>query len=125
MMAPQSEQLGASSLWATPAKPGWLTSDWGADRPTRRLGELLGQAGGLLDFRAVQRGDAGIFLGLSVLGQELISHPAEDVIHDGLGEADLGVIGPAAGLEAHVAELVAEHLERHAVLQGQGDRGGE
>ena len=26
MMAPQSEQLGASSLWATPAGPGWPIS---------------------------------------------------------------------------------------------------
>ena len=32
---------------------------------------------------------------------------------------------PAAGLKARVAELIAQHFERHAILQGQGNGGGE
>ena len=37
----------------------------------------------------------------------------------------LGILAPAAGLEAGVRELFAEQLERHAVLQGDGDGQGE
>ncbi len=51
--------------------------------------------------------------------------PAEDVIHEALGVADLLVAGPAGGLEAGVGEFLAEDLERHAVLQGERDGGGE
>ncbi len=58
-------------------------------------------------------------------GEEAELHPAEEVIHDGFGEADLLVAGPAGGLEAGVGELFAEELERHAVLEAHGDGGGE
>jgi len=34
--------------------------------------------------------------------------PAEDVIHNRLGEADVGIAGPAAGLEARVRKFFAE-----------------
>ena len=51
--------------------------------------------------------------------------PAEDVVHDRLGVADLLVAGPAGGLEAGVGELLAEDAEGNAVLEGEGDGGGE
>src|SRR5208337_111695 len=56
---------------------------------------------------------------LLLAGEEAQLQPAEDVIHDGLGVADVLVVAPAAGLEAGVGELVAQQLERHAVLQGE------
>ncbi len=51
--------------------------------------------------------------------------PAEDVVHDRLGVADLLVAGPARGLEAGVGELLAEDAQRHAVLESKGDGCGE
>ena len=60
-----------------------------------------------------------------VSGEEADLDPAEDVIHDGLGVADFWVAGPAGGLEAGVGELLAEDAERDAVLESEGDGGGE
>ena len=37
--------------------------------------------------------------------------PAEDVINDELGTADLGIAGPTAGLEARVREFATQDLE--------------
>src|SRR5579871_237749 len=51
--------------------------------------------------------------------QEAQLQPAEDVIHDRLGVADIRVAAPAAGLEASMRELLAERLQRYAVLQRQ------
>jgi len=44
--------------------------------------------------------------------------PAEDVIHDRLGEADVGIAGPAAGLEAGV-QIFRRTIsaERHAAAR--------
>src|SRR5262245_13964472 len=58
-------------------------------------------------------------------GDEAQLQPAKDVVHDAFGDRDLRVAGEARGLKARVAELVAQELEGHAVLQGQRDRGGE
>src|SRR5437660_11321875 len=44
--------------------------------------------------------------------------PAEDVVGDRFGKANLAVAAPAARFEAGVGELLAEHFQRHAVLQG-------
>ncbi len=63
--------------------------------------------------------------GLLLSGEEAHLEPAEDVIHDGLGEADVGIMAPAAGLEAGVGELFAEQLEGDAVLQREGDAASE
>ena len=52
-------------------------------------------------------GEAGEEVEL-VSGEEADLDPAEDVIHDRLGVADLLVAGPAGGLEAGVGELLAE-----------------
>ena len=60
-----------------------------------------------------------------VAAEETDLDPAEDVIHDRLGEADVGVAGPAGGLEAGVGELLAEDAERDAVLEGERDGGGK
>ena len=60
-----------------------------------------------------------------VSGEEAELEPAEDVVHDALGVADLFVAGPAGGLEAGVGEFLAEDAERDAVLEGEGDGGGE
>src|SRR6266496_648852 len=59
---------------------------------------------------------------LLLSGEEAQLEPAEDVVHDRLGKADLGILAPAAGLEAGVRELFAQQLERHAVLQRHRDR---
>ena len=53
---------------------------------------------------------------LLLAGQEAQLQPAEDVIHDRLGVANVLVMAPAARLEAGVRELFAHQLERHAVL---------
>ena len=58
-------------------------------------------------------------------GEEAQIEPAEDVVHEALGVADLRIAGPAGGLEAGVGEFLAEHLEGNAMLQGDGDGGGE
>ncbi len=58
-------------------------------------------------------------------GQELGGQPAEDIVGDRLGDGDLGVAGEARRFEARVGELVDQHLERHAILQGQRNGGGE
>ncbi len=78
-------------------------------------------------------GDGGVVLvgceGLEevelVAGEEADLDPAEEVIHDGFGVADLLVAGPAGGLEAGVGELFGEDPEGDAVLEGEGDGGGE
>src|SRR3982750_482625 len=61
------------------------------------------------------REDPGLLL--LVGGEELLAHPAEDVVDDRLGDPDVRVVRHPARLEAHVAELRDVHLERHAVLQ--------
>src|SRR5437899_10287960 len=45
---------------------------------------------------------------LLLAGQETQLEPAEDVVHDALGVADVRVAGPAAGFEAGVGEFFAE-----------------
>jgi len=50
-------------------------------------------------------------------GEETQMEPAEDVVHQALGVADLRVTRPAGGFEAGVGELLAHHLQRHSVLQ--------
>ena len=60
-----------------------------------------------------------------VAGEEAQIEPAEDVVHQALGVADLLVARPARGLKAGVRKLLAQHAQRHAVLQGQRNRGGK
>src|SRR6266705_2680005 len=130
MIAPQSEQLGASSECWTPARFGSRES--GLAVPYCRFStpyslsglfggsvELRRQLGRVRHFDAVRRGDTHVFARLGVFRQELEGQPAEDIIHQRLGVADVAVRRPAAGLEARVAELVAQHLERNAILQRQ------
>src|SRR6187455_1358342 len=59
---------------------------------------------------------------LLLRGEELLAHPAEDVVDDRLRDADVGVVRHPARLEAHVAELRDVHVERHAVLEPERDR---
>ena len=56
---------------------------------------------------------------------EAVVQPAEDVIGDRLCEADLAITAPAAGLETRVRKLLAEDLQRNAVLQSERDLGCE
>src|SRR5271155_3820526 len=58
-------------------------------------------------------------------GEEAQLEPAEDVIHDVLGVADVFVAGPARGLKAGVRELLAQDFERDSMLEGNRDGGGE
>ncbi len=51
--------------------------------------------------------------------------PAEHVVDDGLRHRYVAVLGAAHGLEAHVAEVAHQVLDRYAVLQGVGDRAAE
>ena len=59
---------------------------------------------------------------LLLAGQEAQLEPAEDVIHDRLGIADVGIAAPSAGLEARVRELFAEQFQRDAMLQRDARR---
>ena len=59
--------------------------------------------------------------GLAIAGQERDAQPAEDVIDDALGDADVGILGVPHRLEAGVRELVHVHFQRHAVLQAHRD----
>src|ERR1035437_5022019 len=53
----------------------------------------------------------------AVAGNELQSQPAENVIGDGRGVADLRVFGETARLKTLVRELAGERIQRHAVLK--------
>ena len=55
-------------------------------------------------------------MGLAVPLHELQAHPAEDVVDQALGKGNVGVLGHAGGLEAHVDELRDVRLERHAIV---------
>ena len=102
--------------------------DWRGDSgEVRGLLAADGASGAERDFAGTIVG-RGVHAGEEVelmAGEEADLDPAEDVIHDGLGVADLGIAGPAGGLEAGVGELFAEHAQRHAVLQREADGGGE
>jgi hypothetical protein len=50
-------------------------------------------------------------------GEEAQMQPAEDVVHDRLGETDIRIVSPAAGLEAGVSKLLAHQFQRDTVLQ--------
>ncbi len=58
-----------------------------------------------------------------VAGDELHAEFAGDIIDDRLSEWDVRVLGHALGFEANVAELFDQGLERHAVLEAEGDEG--
>src|SRR5664279_3375101 len=53
--------------------------------------------------------------------QEPEFEPPRDVVHKRLGVADLWISGPAAGLEAHVAEFFAKYAQWQPVLQAKRD----
>ena len=55
-------------------------------------------------------------------GEETQVQPAENVIHEALGIADLFVARPARWFKPGVCEFLAQHSERNAVLQSQRDR---
>ena len=119
MMAPQIVHGGASSWF-------WIAAN---GRPGRRrlVGRRCAPAAPAAAARATRawcrrsparpllRVDAGPELRLG--RQELRRHPPEDVVHDRLREPDLRVPRHPGRLEPHVAELVDEDLQRHAVLQ--------
>ena len=60
---------------------------------------------------------------LSIAGDELATHPAEDIVDQALGEWDVLIAGHARRLEASVAEFVDQGDQRDAVLQGHRDTG--
>ena len=81
----------------------------------RLLGYLLGAH--------LLRKDAELLLHVRV--EEARRQPAHDVVGQRLRERDLRVRRHALRVEAHVAELAHERLERHAVLEADRDRGRE
>src|SRR5260370_35506463 len=95
---------------------------WGQDDGRRRIGDGAFDGDGVLSLRLalVLGGEAAEEVEL-VAGEEADLDPAEDVVHDRLGVADLLVAGPAGGLEAGVDELFAETGQRPAVLEGALD----
>ena len=99
----------------------------GAAVAVGRAGRAAGRAGGvvLADLAGADlRGeDAELLLGVGV--QEARGEPAHDVVGHRLGERDLRVGGDPFRLEAHVGELAHQGLQRHAVLERDGDRRGE
>src|ERR1700750_3464634 len=52
-------------------------------------------------------------------------HPAKEVVHDRLRISKFLIAGPARGFEPSMRELVAEYLERHAMLHAHLDDSGE
>src|SRR6476619_671918 len=56
---------------------------------------------------------------------EAARQPTHDVVGHRFGEGDLRVLGHPLRLEAHVAELAHEDVERDAVLEAERDRRGE
>jgi len=66
---------------------------------------------------------SGSRTGTAAVRHEAQLEPAEDVIHDRLGEADVGC-STIRWARSGCAELFAEHLERHAVLQRDGEARG-
>ena len=58
----------------------------------------------------------------ALVGHVLDDETPEDVVDEAGGDAQVGVVGHARGLEAHVGERLDERLERHAVLQAHGSR---
>src|SRR5215472_17462135 len=108
---------------------GWVSHNVGINESLQRL--LLRTAERHL-IRSTHRSDTADVLRtqtfeerLLLSGEEAKLQPAEDVIHDRLGVADVGIAAPAAGLEAGMRELLAEQFERHAMLQTDGDGAGE
>src|SRR5713101_4454287 len=59
---------------------------------------------------------------LLLSAEEAELEPAEDVVHDRLGEADVGIVRPAARLKARVRKFLAEQFERDTVLERNRDR---
>ena len=124
MIEPQVEHGGASSWFWIAANCGFLacvattalgrSSAPGHRQPGHVEHELLGRRG----FLAVVHAGAVLRFGR----QELRRQPPEDVVDDRLREADVRVLRHARRLEADVAELVDEILQRHAVLQRVADR---
>src|SRR5712692_5234576 len=55
-------------------------------------------------------------------GDEPPTQPARDVVEHRLGVRDGRVAGVTRGLEARIDELVHQRLERHAILQADGNR---
>src|SRR5271156_6518032 len=58
-------------------------------------------------------------------GKEAQLQPAEDVIHDGFGKADLFAASPAGGLKASVGKFLTQNFERNSVLKRERDRSGK
>src|SRR3982074_1074546 len=59
---------------------------------------------------------------LLLSAEEAELEPAEDVVHDRLGKANVSITRPPAGLEASMRKLLAEKFERHAMLQRDRNR---
>ena len=134
--APRSTatDFGALPFW--PAAASWrpLPGDWRLGRP------ILARLAGSPAFLAASLGSASassaagvaagassaaVALGLAIAGQERDAQPAEDVVDNALGDADVGVLGVPHRLEAGVRELVHIHFQRHAVLQAHRHRRAE
>ena len=93
------------------------------------LGSLTGLDHGILD--AGERGLHALGGGEDVelgplLGRQVLErHATEQVVHEGVGDADVGIVGHAGGLEAHAGERLDEAAQRHAVLEAVAHRDGE
>ena len=90
----------------------------------KQIGDALFASGGLLRRHVMSR-RRQVEHGQLFPLEEAKFQPAEDVIHEALGVADLLIAGPARRLKAHVRKLLAKHLERNAMLEADGDGCGD
>jgi len=78
-------------------------------------------------FHEARHGEFGLRAGhteaFAIAGDELQREPAENIVRDGRGIANFGVLGETARLVALMGKFADERVQRHAVLQGEtGER---
>ena len=54
---------------------------------------------------------------LHVFGKEFLAEPPVDIIHDGFRHREFGIVRESRRFKPHVAELIDERFQRHAILQ--------
>jgi hypothetical protein len=93
--------------------------DWGGGAPER--GGCVGigwKVGFFLGGEQVE-GFAGVVV------EPVVGQAAGEVVADGRGDGDVGVVGAAEWFEPHVLELGDEGFQRDAVLEAEGNGDGE
>src|SRR5436190_12525093 len=87
-----------------------------------RFGSAVQFAGAFGSRRAQRPRTQVVEQQLLLSAEEAELEPAEDVVHDRLGKADISIARPPTGLEPSMSKLLTEKFERHAMLQRDRDR---